>query len=51
MVAGPIVRFRQIEEDLEALGQSDRYRWMHRGMSFFDDLMRLYAEREQLGLR
>jgi alginate O-acetyltransferase complex protein AlgI len=35
LVAGPIVRFRQIEEDLEALGRSDRYRWMHRGMSFF----------------
>ena len=35
LVAGPIVRFRQIEEDLEALGQSDRHRWLHRGLSFF----------------
>ena len=35
LVAGPIVRFRQIEEDLEALGRSDRTRWMHRGISLF----------------
>ena len=35
LVAGPIVRFRQIEEDLEALGHSDRHRWLHRGLSFF----------------
>lgn len=35
LVAGPIVRFRQIEEDLEALGQSDRHRWMYKGLSFF----------------
>jgi alginate O-acetyltransferase complex protein AlgI len=35
LVAGPIVRFRQVEEDLEALGQSDRHRWLHRGLSFF----------------
>jgi alginate O-acetyltransferase complex protein AlgI len=35
LVAGPIVRFRQIEQDLEALGHSDRHRWLHRGISFF----------------
>lgn len=35
LVAGPIVRFRQIEEDLEALGTSDRTRWLGRGLSFF----------------
>ncbi len=35
LVAGPIVRFRQIEEDLEALGQADRTRWMAKGVSFF----------------
>src|SRR5688500_7935608 len=32
LVAGPIVRFRQVEEDLEALGRSDRHRWLHRGL-------------------
>ena len=35
LVAGPIVRFRQIEEDLENIGQSDRTRWLWRGASFF----------------
>src|SRR5215203_462485 len=35
LVAGPIVRFRQIEEDLENLGSNDRHRWLHRGVSFF----------------
>jgi alginate O-acetyltransferase complex protein AlgI len=35
LVAGPIVRFRQIEEDLEALGTSDRRRWLRRGVCFF----------------
>lgn len=35
LVAGPIVRFRQIEEDLEALGQASRSRWLRRGVSFF----------------
>jgi len=35
LVAGPIVRFRQIEQDLEALGHSDRHRWLHKGLSFF----------------
>jgi alginate O-acetyltransferase complex protein AlgI len=35
LVAGPIVRFRQIEQDLEALGHSDRHRWLDKGMSFF----------------
>ena len=29
------MRFRQIEEDLEALGRSDRHRWLHVGLSFF----------------
>jgi alginate O-acetyltransferase complex protein AlgI len=35
LVAGPIVRFRQIEEDLERLGQADRVRWLGLGISFF----------------
>jgi alginate O-acetyltransferase complex protein AlgI len=35
LVAGPIVRFRQIEGDLESLGHQDRRRWMHLGVSFF----------------
>lgn len=35
LVAGPIVRFRQIESDLEALGTSSRTRWLSRGVSFF----------------
>ena len=35
LVAGPIVRFRQVEEDLENLGRSDRTRWLSRGVSFF----------------
>jgi alginate O-acetyltransferase complex protein AlgI len=35
LVAGPIVRFRQIEADLEALGTADRTRWLALGTSFF----------------
>jgi len=35
LVAGPIVRFRQIEEDLESIGNHDRRRWLERGLSFF----------------
>src|SRR5262249_4208845 len=35
LVAGPIVRFRQIEEDLESLGSADRTRWLALGWSFF----------------
>src|SRR2546423_13102797 len=35
LVAGPIVRFRQIEEDLERLGQADRTRWLGLGISYF----------------
>lgn len=35
LVAGPIVRFRQIERDLEALGSADRARWLGEGMAFF----------------
>ena len=35
LVAGPIVRFRQIEADLEAIGHSDRQRWLGRGIGFF----------------
>jgi alginate O-acetyltransferase complex protein AlgI len=34
LVAGPIVRFRQIEEDLEALGHARQSRWFYRGISF-----------------
>ena len=36
LVAGPSrVRFRQIEQDLEALGGTDRRRWLGRGIAFF----------------
>jgi len=35
LVAGPIVRFRQIEEDLDNIGRHDRRQWLHRGISFF----------------
>ena len=35
LVAGPIVRFRQIEQDLEEIGTNDRHRWLQRGISFF----------------
>ncbi len=35
LVAGPIVRFRQIEQDLENLGTADRTRWLATGISFF----------------
>jgi alginate O-acetyltransferase complex protein AlgI len=35
LVAGPIVRFRQIEQDLEQIGTNDRRRWLQRGVSFF----------------
>jgi alginate O-acetyltransferase complex protein AlgI len=35
LIAGPIVRFRQIESDLEAIGHADRHRWLTRGIRFF----------------
>ncbi|HKW12189.1 MAG TPA: MBOAT family O-acyltransferase [Gemmatimonadaceae bacterium] len=35
LVAGPIVRFRQIEQDLEGIGEADRWRWFARGVRFF----------------
>ena len=35
LVAGPIVRFRQIEQDLESIAAADRHRWLTRGLSFF----------------
>jgi alginate O-acetyltransferase complex protein AlgI len=35
LVAGPIVRFRQIEQDLEAIATTSRTRWLARGVSFF----------------
>jgi alginate O-acetyltransferase complex protein AlgI len=35
LVAGPIVRFRQIEQDLAELGHADRTRWLGIGVSFF----------------
>ncbi len=34
LVAGPIVRFRQIEEDLESLGAAHRTRWLEVGVRF-----------------
>ena len=35
LVAGPIVRFRQIEQDLENIAATSRTRWLSRGVSFF----------------
>ena len=35
LVAGPIVRFRQIEEDLENIGTADRRHWIRQGVRFF----------------
>lgn len=35
LVAGPIVRFRQIEDDLEAIGGPPRPDWTARGLMFF----------------
>ncbi len=35
LVAGPIVRFRQIEEDLEHIDTTDRRKYLERGWSFF----------------
>jgi alginate O-acetyltransferase complex protein AlgI len=35
LVAGPIVRFRQIEADLENIGQTDRSKYVEIGWSFF----------------
>lgn len=35
LVAGPIVRFRQIEQDLNGLGTADRRRWLTIGVSYF----------------
>jgi len=35
LIAGPIVRFRQIEEDLAHIGVHDRQKWLWRGISFF----------------
>src|SRR5678815_3795590 len=35
LVAGPIVRFRQIEQDLENIGSGDRKTYRDRGWSFF----------------
>lgn len=35
LVAGPIVRFRQIEDDLDHIDRIDRRTYLHRGWSFF----------------
>jgi alginate O-acetyltransferase complex protein AlgI len=35
LVAGPIVRFRQIEADLEQIGKANREQWLWKGVSFF----------------
>lgn len=35
LVAGPIVRFRQIEDDLDHIDRVDRRTYLHRGWSFF----------------
>ncbi len=35
LIAGPIVRFRQIEADLESIGSADRRRWLARGIRYF----------------
>jgi alginate O-acetyltransferase complex protein AlgI len=34
LVAGPIVRFRQIEGDLQKIGTHDRRRWLGQGLTF-----------------
>lgn len=35
LIAGPIVRFRQIEQDLEKLGTAERGHWFPIGVAFF----------------
>jgi len=35
LIAGPIVRFRQIEADLQQIGTHNRRKWLARGVSFF----------------
>ena len=35
LVAGPVVRFRQIEDDLEAIDGPPKEDWMARGVGFF----------------
>ncbi|MBA3759306.1 MAG: MBOAT family protein [Gemmatimonadales bacterium] len=35
LVAGPIVRFRELQADLEGIGHSDRHRYLNVGWSFF----------------
>lgn len=35
LVAGPIVRFKQVQDDFEALGSVHRTKWLYRGISFF----------------
>ena len=35
LVAGPIVRFREIEDDLERIDKTDRHTYLNRGWSFF----------------
>lgn len=35
LVAGPIVRFRQIEEDLNHIGSASRTRWLAKGIQIF----------------
>jgi len=35
LVAGPIVRFRQVEKDLEAIGNAKQSRWLYQGISLF----------------
>jgi alginate O-acetyltransferase complex protein AlgI len=35
LVAGPIVRFRQVQEDFEGLGGASRTRWLRQGIAIF----------------
>ncbi len=35
LVAGPIIRFREVQRDLATIGQAPRARWLRRGVSFF----------------
>lgn len=35
LVAGPIVRFREVEKDLDQIDRHDRTSWLERGWSFF----------------
>ncbi|MES2304360.1 MAG: MBOAT family O-acyltransferase [Gemmatimonadota bacterium] len=35
LVAGPIVRFKQVQEDFESIGSASRTRWLRQGITIF----------------